>query len=224
MEEQVGQIWDRLITRVAKQGYAEAAVTLDQVKAPLGVFFRALGGDSALRVTATTATLHKARRNWLQRVAGSGRKVELAWQDETCLYLPAQLDVFPDRQLNRDLYFWLAAMAGARVPAEVHQSRNWIVDNQQRTLHTLRQFQGLHHRYLTLVQAYIALRPVPERLKPEAAALEQAIQQALIQPGSVTALPEARFAPDPVALWLHPDPPRSAGLLNSDDAQDRNAS
>lgn len=224
MEEQVGQIWDRLITRVAKQGYAEAAVTLDQVKAPLGVFFRALGGDSALRVTATTATLHKARRNWLQRVAGSGRKVELAWQDETCLYLPAQLEVFPDRQLNRDLYFWLAAMAGARVPAEVHRSRNWVVDNQQRTLHTLRQFRGLHHRYLTLVQAYITLRPDPERLKPEAAALEQAIQQALIQPGSVAALPQARFAPDPVSLWLHPDPPRSAGLLNSDDAQDRNAS
>ncbi len=212
MEEHVGQVWDRFITKIANQGYPEAAVTLDQVKIPLGVFYRALGGDSALRITATTATLHKARRSWLHKVAGTGKKVELAWQDEICLYLPAQLDLFPDAQLNRDLYFWLAAMAGTPVPAQTHRNLNWIVDNQQRTSKTLQKYRGLHQRYQRLVRAFIALRPDPAKLKPELAAQEQAIQQALIDPGSITELPESRFAPEPVPLWLHPNPPHNGGL------------
>ncbi|GGK85257.1 nitric oxide reductase activation protein NorD [Amphritea balenae] len=224
MEEHVGQVWDRFITKIANQGYPEAAVTLDQVKTPLGVFYRALGGDSALRITATTATLHKARRSWLHKVAGTGKKVELAWQDEICLYLPAQLDLFPDAQLNRDLYFWLAAMAGTPVPAQTHRNLNWIVDNQQRTSKTLQKYRGLHQRYQRLVRAFIALRPDPVKLKPEIAAQEQAIQQALIDPGSITELPEARFAPEPVPLWLHPNPPHNGGLSSSNETKDRNAS
>jgi len=224
MEEHVGQVWDRFITRIAYQGYPEAEVTLNQVKTPLGVFYRALGGDSALRITATTPTLHKARRSWLHKVAGTGRKVELAWYDETCLYLPNSLDVFPDRELNRELYYWLAALAGTPATAEVHRNRNWIVDNQQRTQQTLKQFRGLQQRYQRLVQGYIALRPTPDTLKPEAAAQEQAVQQALLNPGSVNELPPSHYAPDPVPLWLHPSPPRVSGLERQDNEQDRSSS
>ena len=223
MEEQVGQIWDRFITRVADQGFAEAAITLDQVKGPLGVFFRGLGGDSALRISETTATLHRARRSWLHRVAGTGKKVELAWQDENCLYLPAKMDLFQDPLLNRDLYFWLAALAGTRVPAEVHRDNDWLRSNQLRTLYCLDQYKGLQQRYIRLVKGFLALRPDPARMAADAAAQERAIQQALQQPGSVTELPVAKFAPAPVPLWLHPDPPHSGGVNSNGEGADREA-
>ncbi|WP_432471063.1 nitric oxide reductase activation protein NorD [Amphritea sp. HPY] len=224
MEERVGQAWDRFITNIAYQGYPEAAVDLDEVKAPLGVFYRALGGDSALRITATTPTLHNARRSWLHRVAGTGSKVELAWYDETCLYLPQKLDVYPERELNRELYYWLAALAGTPATAEVHQGRNWIRDNQQRTLQTLKQFRGLQQRYQRLVTGLIQLRPVPETLKPMEAAQELAIQTALLNPGGISEMPPSDFAPIPVPLWLHPYPPRSAGFSSQNNGSDRSGS
>lgn len=225
MEERVGQIWDRFITRMAHQGYPDAVVTLDQLRKPLAVFYRALGGDSALRIAATTATLHRARRSWLHKVAGTGKKVELAWYDDNCLYLPEQLDLFPDPALNRDLYFWLAALAGApvfetEVPEQAAES--WIVENQQRTLRTLARFKGLEQRYQRLVKGFISQRSVAH-MKADEILQEQAIQQALLNPGAVSELPPARYAPVPVPLWLHPDPPHSGGLSRQDPDQDRAA-
>lgn len=223
MEERVGQIWDRFITRMAHQGHPQAVVTLDQVSGPLGVFYRALGGNSALRISAATATLHQARRSWLQRIAGTGRKAELAWQDETCLYLPASLDLFAEPQLNRDLYFWLAALAGTPLASDTLPDASWIVESQQRTCQALQQYPGLQQRYQRLVQAYLALRPVPADLKYESAQ-ERAIQQALINPGSVAELPEGKYAPAPVSLWLHPDAPRCGGQAADGEIGDRQAS
>ena len=106
MEEHVGLIWDRLVTRAAEQRYPAAAVTLEQVSRTVGVLFRALGGDGGLQVEAANATEHGARRTWLQRLAGSNREVELSWRDEQALRLPAVIEYFPEAELNRDLYLW----------------------------------------------------------------------------------------------------------------------
>ncbi len=224
MEERVGQVWDRWITKLAYQGHPEAAVQLDDVKAALGVFYRGLGGDSGLTISATTPTLHRARRNWLHRVAGTGSKVELAWYDERCLYLPQRLDVFPQADLNRELYFWLAALAGTPASAEVHRGMNWLVDNQQRCLQTLSLFPGLKPRYQRLVDAFTARRDPAELKHNGQAAVLSAIYQALRHPGSVTELPADDFAPDPVPLWLHPNPPRAEGLHSEDNGKDRDSS
>ena len=78
MEEHVGLLWDRLITRAATRRYPAAAVTLQQVGKTVAILFRALGGDGGLRVEAATATAHGARRSWLQRLAGSNVDVEFA--------------------------------------------------------------------------------------------------------------------------------------------------
>ena len=50
MEEHVGQLWHKLITRAAATDYPHAAVHLHQVQRGVGVFFRALGGDAGLQV------------------------------------------------------------------------------------------------------------------------------------------------------------------------------
>ena len=46
MEEHVGQLWHRFMTRAAANDYPRAAVSLHQVQRGIGLFFRALGGDA----------------------------------------------------------------------------------------------------------------------------------------------------------------------------------
>jgi len=202
VEEYVGQLWHRLITQAARRTYPEAAVTLEQVARPAGILFRALGGDGGLRVEGANATASTARRPWLARLAGSERTVELAWRDEQALRLPTRIDCFPDPALNRELYLWLAALGACPAPGG-----DWLSASQQRTQTVLDDFPGLRSRYRRLVAAHLAQRPAPDRLPSDAAAREHAIRRALLEPGSVVALPPARHAPHPVPLWLHPAPP-----------------
>ncbi len=224
MEEQVGQYWDRFITKLAYQGYPQAAVELKDLTGALGIFFRALGGDGALTITAASATQHGARRSWLHRLAGTGRRVELAWRDEERLHLPATLDVYPSPELNRELYFWLAALAGSELVEGQPMKGIWLLDNQRRTQLSLTRFPGLRSRYQRLVEGLLPLRPALDTLNGAEAEQERAIQAALRDPGSVTELPESPFAPVPVPLWLHPSPPRSASSTGRDGApQQRNS-
>ncbi len=64
MEEWVGKLWHRWITKAAGGHYPEAAVSLKTMERPLAIFFRALGGDAGLRVAAATADAygHRPRR------------------------------------------------------------------------------------------------------------------------------------------------------------------
>ncbi|MEW8587403.1 MAG: nitric oxide reductase, partial [Candidatus Thiodiazotropha sp.] len=105
MEERIGELWHRLITRLAQDRYPEAAVRLSELNQTLGILFRAFGGDGGLRVETAGASEHHARRGVLQRIAGSATRIELAWRDEQALRLPEIIDLFPRASLNRDLYF-----------------------------------------------------------------------------------------------------------------------
>ena len=217
MEEFVGGLWDKLITRTAYRGFPKARVTLREIDPIAPIFFRALGGDPGLSVRAGTATAHGARRSWLERVAGVGEKIELAWRDDATLHLPAELDVFPERAQNRELYLWLLALAAH----DVAPGAAWIVRNQAAARATLAALPGLAPRYQKLVAALLALRPKPETLRDPDAAAEAAIRAALAEPGSVNDFAPGRHPPMPVPLWLHPAPPvntdaqRQAGSAKS---------
>jgi nitric oxide reductase NorD protein len=218
MEEHVGQVWDRLITRAAERRYPAAAVTLEQVSRTVGVLFRALGGDGGLRVEAATATAHGARRSWLQRIAGSNTGVELSWRDEQALRLPPVIDSFAEVDLNRDLYLWLAALA-----SRADRHRDWFSDSQQMTRAVLEKYPGMRARYQRLVTAHLAQRPHPQHLRGDEAARESAIRAALQDPGSCAHLPVAKRSPQPVLLWLHPTPPLPPGSAWEDGAGDEDS-
>jgi nitric oxide reductase NorD protein len=208
MEEQVGALWHRAITRLSERRHSGAAVTLEEVAKTLGIFFRALGGDAGLQVEASDPTAHGARRGFLQRLAGLDLRVELAWRDERSLRLPARIDLFPERALNRDLYVWLAALAAQpSMPA-----RDWFVESQQQVRRALERFPGLRPRYRRLVDAHFDLRPDPRSLSSDARAREEAIRLALEDPGGVAQLPAARRPAYPVVLWLHSE---SGGLMGN---------
>jgi nitric oxide reductase NorD protein len=216
MEEQVGQIWHQLITRAATKTYPKAVVKLSEMSKVVGLLFRALGGDGGLRIEATMPRKHGAWRNWLQRLAGTDEKIELCWRNQEALYLPAEIDIFPTKRLNRDLYLWLAALAAG----EVDHNLPWFQLNQGLTQKTLQRFPGLQSRYDSLVEALFALRPDITRLRADEAAAECAIQQALRYPGSVTTLPTTKRPLQPIPLWLHPSPPIIQNRVQTDFADD----
>jgi nitric oxide reductase NorD protein len=222
MEEFVGGLWHKLVTRAANQRHPDAAVRLDDIRKSAGILFRAMGGDAGLNLAAAPAMQHGARRRWMERIAGSGERIDLAWRDQETLRLPEQIDLFPERRLNRDLYLWLVALSAA----DSDESQPWIVRNQQATLATLERFPGLLPRYRRLVEAMLPLRFDPDQLPEEEARQERAIRQALQDPGSVLALPAARRPFQPVPLWPHPAPPVSASAKSDsgDGAPERESS
>jgi nitric oxide reductase NorD protein len=203
VEEQVGELWHRMVTRLADKGYPKAAVSLAEVERTVGLMFRALGGNGGLQVTSADQIENRARRSWLQRLAGTQQRLALAWRDDSYLRLPAQIEWLPERALNRELYLWLAAMA---VNAG-DEDGDWFVANQRRVQDTLARLPGLRPRYRRLVEAHIATRRVAESLRPAEAAAERVVRAALREPGSVDRLPPARRPPAAVPLWLHPQPP-----------------
>ena len=203
MEEYIGGLWDKLIKHTAYRGHPKARVNLKEMERIAPIFFRALGGDAGLSIRAGTASTHGARRPWLERVAGIGEKVELAWCNDTTLHLPAWIELFPERAQNRELYLWLIALAAH----DVAPHAPWIVRNQRATQATLRALPGLTTRYARLLEATLALRPDSATLPMSEAAAEETIRAALRAPGSVSVLVPGPKPPAPVPLWLHAAPP-----------------
>lgn len=218
MEERVGILWHRLINRLAARHFPEAAVELSSVSRDAALLFRALGGDHGVAVQAGVQTRHGAKRSLLERLAGSERKVDLAWLDRQALRLPPVVDAFPETSLNRDLYFWLAALCAIDPQPELP----WLVRNRAATLAVTLGFPGLAACYGRLVKAEIARRPEISKLAPDEARQEQAIRDALRKPGTVAALPAARRPPHPVLLWLRPEFP-AAGKPHPDKSPEQSS-
>ena len=204
MEERVGEIWHNFITRMADKSYPDAQVELAEIKKTIGIFFRALGGDGSLNVAQTDESEYTSERSFLKRIARSSEKYEFAWIDENSLRLPSVIDYFPTKTLNKDLYLWLAALAS--IP---EQSDSWIVDNQQRTKSALSAFPGLNKLYQRLLDAHLEQRPELDKISKAEQKTENMILQALKDPGSITTLPNSKYMPRPVTLWLHPNPPNA---------------
>lgn len=202
MEELIGKLWHNWVTKAAGGHYPDAAVTLPEIEKTAGILFRAFGGNPGLKVAAATAEQHGARRNWLQRLAGSQEKVSQARRDAETLRLPPEIAAFPDKSLNRDLYLWLAAQAAC----DIAPHRGWFIRNQQAAATALQRYPGLRPRYERLVEAHLAARIAPEKLPPDEAAQENALRAALRAPGTVDGLPPLHSTqsrpPQPILLWL----------------------
>ena len=203
MEEVVGAIWHRFITRLAACDYPNAAVALSEIEPIASTLLRAFGGEPAMRVAPAGETRHGTRRCLLERIAGSGDKTAHAALDAETLRLPESLALFPERARNRELYLWLIALAGVAT-REAAPTGNWLLLNQRATAATIARYPGLLPRYQRLVAAHLQLRPDPARLPADEAAAERAVRAALESPGSMSVLPPAKRPPQAVPLWLMP--------------------
>lgn len=216
VEEWVGSLWHRFITRRASPDFPEARVELADVQRTLGLLFRAMGGGPGVGVAAAAGRDLLLRRNLLQQVAGTCRQLPVAWSDASNLRLPPSLAVYPEAELNRELYRWLALLA-----AQAGSMRHWGRDNQRWAKELLARYPALYPRYRRLVEAHLALRPDPAGLPADEAALERALRQALVEPGSVERFPRSERAPWPLPLWLYPperlDEPQAGDLDEEDE-------
>src|SRR5690606_23366116 len=178
VEEWVGGIWHRFITRRSSPEFPEARVELADMQRSLAVLFRALGGASGVELAAASARELLLRRSLLQQVAGTCQQAPVAWCDPGNLRLPPSLAVDPDPALSRALSRWLALLAAPAAPM-----RHWGRDSQRWTFELLDRYPAMRKRYRRLVEARLPLRPDPEQLPADEAALEWALRNALTQPG-----------------------------------------
>jgi nitric oxide reductase NorD protein len=200
MEEWVGGLWHKYITRKANPEFDEARVNFDQVSKSVAVVFRALGGDVVKRVEAATGREYLTRKSFLQKISGDNQLVSLAWQDEESLRLPESIAVFNETNLNYDLYIWLAVLAAHHNGVFKH----WAKDNQALVVEVLEKFPALQSRYRRLSKAFVQMRPPLDKIPGEERLMEQSIRDAILTPGSVVEFPLVNFAPKAVYLWLYP--------------------
>lgn len=201
MEELVGKIWHRLVSRQAQTSYPEAQVTLEQLSPYLAPYYRAMGGAPGKLIEGAAWRKVKIQRRLISQLAGTHQRFHLSWQDDRSLRLPPQIDCFPDRSLNEALYYWLTALAA-------HQPviRHWFSDNQRATREILGDYPGLARLYDQLAAATIKQRAQWLQLDGAELAREEAIRAAILNPGCVSSMPLAVREPLPVPLWLYPEP------------------
>jgi nitric oxide reductase NorD protein len=201
MEEFVGMRWHKLINRLARTSYPEAQVCLEDEGPRLAMVFRALGGDPGLVIKPATDRTLKPPRHWLEKMAGTGRHYALAWRDEDSVRLPPKIQAYPERELNRDLYLWLIALASQ---ASTCEQGEWLQWNQQQVLATLERFPGLQTAYQRLAWGLVAVRPPLDSLNTSQRSRERCLRKAILEPGSQQTLPAAEGDSLPVPLWLYP--------------------
>ncbi|HAG93450.1 MAG TPA: nitric oxide reductase, partial [Gammaproteobacteria bacterium] len=74
MEEAVGKLWHRWITRAAQIEHPDKRVELKQIQKKIALYFHAFGGDPALAIKPASRQQWLARRSLLEKIAG------LEWQ------------------------------------------------------------------------------------------------------------------------------------------------
>jgi nitric oxide reductase NorD protein len=191
-EENIGRIWHRWASSRSTSfpNYPDAAVTLESISGPLGVFFRAGGGPSGVALTSIAARASGHRLNLRQRLGLDQETLDLARLDEENLLLPPQIALFDNPELNRNLYFWLAAMLAAMSPTTrfkdpLRQNISALRQIVAASRAALSAFPGLQERYNRLQQEMLAMRPA-RSLPPTEAAIEAVICRLL---GSSEVLP-----------------------------------
>jgi nitric oxide reductase NorD protein len=166
LEETVGRAWHRIVGRTASYPDHQAqAVSLNDCRASLGVMFRALGGELAVQLAPSSARTSSHRLGWRQRIGLGEERLAQPGRDDATVFLPERIAVFPDANLNRRLYQWLAAWF-----AEVTPERSDDTDPLRKDLLALRRahatsqavqqhFPGLVDLYHELTAAVAVARP-----------------------------------------------------------------
>ena len=147
-EEKFGRFWHRLVGEAASSPrFDDAAVRFDEIKGSLPVFFRALCGDVGLELAANTARDSDHRLTWRQRLGMERERLDRAERHETRILLPEAIACFPERELNRQLYLWLAAFfaKGGGAPAGVDFRSDLVrlYDAHHTTMRVLKGLPGL---------------------------------------------------------------------------------
>ncbi|BAE51746.1 nitric oxide reductase activation protein NorD [Paramagnetospirillum magneticum] len=228
LEERVGTLWHRWVGEKASwPSFPEAQVSLDSVRPRLAVFFRGLGGDRGVQIANAAARESGHRLSLRQRIGMETERLVSASRDQSSLSLPPTLALFPAAELNRDLYFWLAAYFAVLEPLDLPSDPlaadlARLAQASRTTRAVLRRFPGLAARHGALCAALLEARP-RRSLSGAEAKVEAAVLSLLADPGA--ALPPLPAKAPREYLPLLPVPlwgeclPGMAGALSPADAE-----
>lgn len=184
-EERVGHLWHRLIEAPSSwPDHPEAAVGLEALRPSLAVFFRGLGGPGGLQLASASARQSDHRLTLRQRIGLERERLTTARRDGAAISLPARIALFPQQELNRALYFWLAAWFAldeeAPIAAPDPLRRDLArIERAVRVAERVRaDFPGLAKEYDRLARATLAARP-HRRLPPVEARVEAQVAAVL---------------------------------------------
>ncbi|MGU3400671.1 nitric oxide reductase activation protein NorD [Brucellaceae bacterium D45D] len=202
LEETVGRAWHRLIGRTGSwPQYPDSAIKLVDIRQRLAICFRGFGGDIAVQIAPARSRTSGHRLGLRQRMALGEEKLSQPLRDESTLMLPAEIALFPDRQLNYDLYVWLAGYMAVMPRAvsgtpddPLRRDLAALEMAQEAVQKTCHQFPGLTKRYARLCEATLAARP--ERPLNR---LEQLVEQRI-----VSLLNRGAGLPDPTLAAIFP--------------------
>jgi nitric oxide reductase NorD protein len=194
LEETVGHFWHRLVGRAATYPrHPDAAVSLDEMRGPLAVYFRGLGGEAGVQLAGTAARASSHRLSLRQRIGIAEERLEQPGRDLATLFLPPKIELFPTSALNRSLYLWLAAYF-AHVPIEpvgdadpLHRDVLMLMRARDTVAAVLDACPGLAGTYRDLCRALLAARP-GRPLPPVESRIEQ-IVLSLLGDGDATPPP-----------------------------------
>lgn len=166
LEETVGRAWHRLVGSTASYPvHAEHAVALTDIRNQIAVMFRALGGERGVQIAGSKARKSGHRLGWRQRVGLGDEALDHPGRDGATVFLPERIAFFADRELNAQLYHWLATWFAVQPVASIEET-----DPLRRDLLALRrvcetssmavvQFPGLADIYRRLAAAIAVARP-----------------------------------------------------------------
>ena len=143
MEEHIGKVWHKYISKKAIKSYDEQKVYFQDLKKSLKIFYHLLGGDKAKDILITDKRPIFKQRTLIEKVSGVGKSFFLPCQDEKALYLPASLSCFSKKQDNEMLYFWLVAM----MSKTIIKQNNLIIQNIKNTNELLNTYEGFNSFY-----------------------------------------------------------------------------
>ncbi|MCA1491326.1 nitric oxide reductase activation protein NorD [Ensifer sp. NBAIM29] len=165
LEETVGRAWHRFIGNTRSwPRFPEEAVRLEDVQTVLAVYFRGLGGEQAVQIAPARGRTSTHRLRLRQRMGLGEEKLVQPARDQATLMLPAEIDLFPLRRLNRDLYFWLAAMMAVMPLSPVGAGDPLALDlaglarAEETVKRVLDAFPALRPRYRRLCRAVLEVR------------------------------------------------------------------
>lgn len=190
LEELVGKHWHRLVGgKSSWKSFPEAEVRLEDLQGPLSVFFRGLGGASGIVLAGAAGGESGHRLTLRQRLGQDAERLEQARLDGNSLHLPPRIALFPTDELNRALYFWLAAFFSHSIPKRDQGGdplcRDILFLRQARITSqaVLESAPGLKSRHEALCQAVLQQRP-NRPLPPQEWEVELALLRLLGSGGS----------------------------------------
>ena len=143
MDEKVGKLWAKYLTKKTSSIYEEEQVFFSERSRALKIFYHLLGGDKAKSINITDKRFIKTSRTFFEKISGTGKTFFLSWQDEKGIYLPASLAYFPSKKYNEMHYYWLIAML-----SKININSNNIIEENMKTISFLvEKYSGFREFY-----------------------------------------------------------------------------